>query len=822
MTSRLRAILVAALALLTCAAPAVAEQTPAPAAATPSAAPAGADQAGPPTAAPPAPTRDQQSVTAQPVPPAALPPEVHRAIERLVGTMESAEKSLTRMQDLEDDIGRLRDEVEHVIAKTTEVADGLRPRLADLRSQIDKLGPAPGKDAPPEAPAVTAERARLINEATALDGAIKTLELTWVRARQTIDRITDLRLQIFTRSILERMSSPLLPGLWSDVARDLPQVGRLARYVLTDWWNTLQRNAPLSWVLFLGAGALYLGLKLLARRTTAARRVARPSPPTFFERAATASWVAPLNALPAILAALALYVSLDACGLLYYPSIGIAAALLRGVFVHAAVSALIVAVLAPDRPDQRLVSLSNASARRMSRNLQAMSFVYAADLALSSIARVLYLPLSLSVVQSLAASAAFAGLLVGLLLTPFEPQGASADRPVSRDAPRWLKLPLWFAVFFIIGAIALGYLALARFASHQLVMTGVVAAVATLLFLAIRAFTREPGDAAHPVTQVLQDRFGLDEPRRQQLAKLTEAALTLTLGVLALPVLLLQWGFSEAEIRDWVKQAFFGFEIGQFKISVARIIIGLVLFTALLFATRVLQRWLREAVLLPNRTDPGIANSIETTVGYAGTAIAALLAISYAGFDVTNLAIVAGALSVGIGFGLQSIVNNFVSGLILLIERPVKVGDWVVVGNQQGNVRKISVRSTEIETFDKASLIVPNSELVTGRVLNWTHRNAMGRITVKVTTGTNADPRKIRQALLDCAKRSGLALQTPAPDASFDGFSPEQLEFSVRIHLADISRGSQAQSELRLAIMERLRDMDVEKAATAVPEPAMV
>ena len=188
---------------------------------------------------------------------------------------------------------------------------------------------------------------------------------------------------------------------------------------------------------------------------------------------------------------------------------------------------------------------------------------------------------------------------------------------------------------------------------------------------------------------------------------------------------MLQWGFSGADIRDWFKSLFFGIEVGQFRISLARILLGIVLFIALLFATRLFQRWLREKALQQTRMDPGIVNSIDTVVGYVGIALAALLAVSYAGLDITNLAIVAGALSVGIGFGLQSIVNNFVSGLILLIERPIKVGDRIVVGDQQGLVRRISVRATEIETFDRASLIVPNSELITGRVLNWTHRNSL-------------------------------------------------------------------------------------------------
>ena len=169
------------------------------------------------------------------------------------------------------------------------------------------------------------------------------------------------------------------------------------------------------------------------------------------------------------------------------------------------------------------------------------------------------------------------------------------------------------------------------------------------------------------------------------------------------------------------------------------------------------------------------------------SALAALLAISYAGFDITNLAIVAGALSVGIGFGLQSIVNNFVSGLILLIERPIKVGDRIVVGDQQGMVRRISVRATEIETFDRASLIVPNSELITGRVLNWTHRDSLGGVSVKVGVGYDADPEQVIAILRKCANEHREVLRSPAPGASFEGFGDSALIFGLRVCAAPTS-----------------------------------
>jgi small-conductance mechanosensitive channel len=273
----------------------------------------------------------------------------------------------------------------------------------------------------------------------------------------------------------------------------------------------------------------------------------------------------------------------------------------------------------------------------------------------------------------------------------------------------------------------------------------------------------------------------------------------------ALPVLLLQWGFAGADIRDWMKQALFGFEIGQFRISLARILIGIVIFTLLLFVTRILQKWLREQVLAQPRMDSGIANSIDTAVGYVGIALAALVSVSYAGFDITSLAIVAGALSVGIGFGLQSIVNNFVSGLILLVERPIKVGDWVVVGGDQGNVRRISVRSTEIETFDKASLIVPNSELISGRVLNWTHRNLLARIVIKLSVDPTADPQVAIDVLKAAAAAQEHIVHDPAPTVTLDYFGSDKLEFSLRAVLTDVNKGLKVQSDLRLSILKGFR-----------------
>lgn len=737
-------------------------------------------------------------------PTSALPPEVSADLNQMAASLSEAEKSLHQLSGFEDELGGLRTKVEEVLDKTSETAEKLRPRLDAVMSQIEKLGAPPAKDAPPESAEAAAERARLTGLASAYDGAIKSSEVTWVRARQLIERITVLRHSLFTKNLLERLPSPLMPEIWRDVFSNLPAVKLRFTSWVNDWSYWAGRKSQDLAFLLGGSFLLYVLLKFVVARWTNRRSLKTELPlPTFFERARSVVWVAPLRALPAVAASVLVYGGLDMLGLLYNPWGRAAAGILKGTLVFVTVSALLYAVLAPRAPQWRLVSLASRPARRVARLLSAITAVYALDGALTEVARAFFVPLALTVLQSFASSMAFAGLLIGLLLTPFTPPTLGEAQVRSRHEPRWLKIPLWIIAIGIVAVALLGYVALARFVAQQLVLTGLIVLLWWLGYLAIRAITREPPQRGLPVSDLLEQKFGLDAPRRRQLARLTELALTFALVISALPFLMLQWGFSGADIRDSFKSLFFGLEIGQFRISLARILLGIVLFIALVFATRLVQRWLRERYV-QSRFDPGIANSVDTVVGYVGIALAALLSVSYAGLDITNLAIVAGALSVGIGFGLQSIVNNFVSGLILLIERPIKVGDRIVVGDQQGHVRRISVRATEIETFDRASLIVPNSELITGRVLNWTHRDSLGAASVKVGVGYNADPDEVMAILMKCAEDHPDVLRAPAPGVFLDGFGDSALMFSVRVSLADISKAWAVLSDLRIAIFKAL------------------
>ncbi len=769
----------------------------------------------PPAQAPPAQSATPPAV-AVPATPASpiLPPEILDPVTRLAKSIEGAEKSINQLKELESELSRLRGDVEHIIYDSTATAEQLRPQLEEVKRQIEKLGPVPAAGQPPETPTMASERNRLNALAGALDSAVKTTELAWVRAKQLIDRITVMRYQIFTRNLFERRDSPIRPSVWSDVASRMGGVVGRIRYYGGDWLEWASRKWREVFALGLAVIAVFAGLRVLTRRYIQPRLVRPGRSPNFFERASRAAWMAPARALPGAVAATLLYIGLDALELLYDHWAALANTALQGVLIYVAASSMLEVSLAPRAPSWRLIPLSDRASAIVLRLLEAFVAVYAVDIVLMDFGRIVYVPLTVTVAQTFLTSCLFVALLASMLLTRFEPQ-AAADRPVngyhdapglvSRHKPLWIKAPLWLVAITILATSLLGYVALGRFVAHQLVLSSMVLAAAGVFYLAIRAATRSRPDGRVVVGELLETRFGFDASRQRQLARLFEVLLTLTLVTVAVPLLLLQWGFQAADIRDWFKSLVFGFEIGHLKISLARILLGVLLFVGLILLTRTIQRWLREGVLVHTQMDAGISNSIDQAVGYAGITLAALLAVSYAGFDITSLAIVAGALSVGIGFGLQSIVNNFVSGLILLVERPIKVGDWIALGDQQGNVRRISVRSTEIETFDKASLIVPNSELISGRVLNWTHRNLLGRVVIKFSLDGSADPDKVLKIMLDCARQHPMVMKSPEPLASLENFGPGILEFALRATIGDVNRGLTVLNDLRVNILKELR-----------------
>ena len=759
---------------------------------------------------PAGPTPAQQAVTQ-------LEPLLQPA-RRISSMLDDLEKTVERVKDRDEDLSRVRTEIDRLPGEARRAIEAIAPKLADVRAQIDKLGPAPKAEEPAEAEAIAVERTRLGAVASALDGAIKSAELASERARQLAQRAQELRQALFTGQLLRRTKeSPLKPAIWQNVGAVLPGAVHDSVAIAHNWWRAAERRLlPLTATLVFAALA-FIVLRYLRRRLIRARLDApRDKPPTFFARAIAAGWVAPMYALPLAAAATIVYLGLEHNDLLYLQTANIAETLLVALLLYAGVSALSRAILQPGRPLWRLFDMNDGTARRLHVLTNAVTAVYALDIVLASFSRTLYLPFQANVARAFLFSMIFAGLMFALARTRLEPM---SELPVARDAngrvsrwhPLWLKLPIFLIAVFIAGASLLGYVALGRYVSAQVVLTGSVLVVIMLLHLAVRAISGQAGLSEDSLsTRLLGERFKLDDTQRTMLDGFVFVALNVALAIVALPMLLFSWGFSAPEVSGWLNSALFGFELGGVRISFARILLAVVLFGGLVFATRIVQRWMQSTVLKPSRMDSGLANSIHQGVGYAGFGLAAIAAISYGGLDITNLAIVGAALSVGIGLGLQSIVNNFVSGLILLVERPIKVGDWIVVGAHEGYVRRISVRSTEIETFDRSSVILPNSELITASVRNRTHRNTLGRISIPVGVAYTADPAAVRKILLDAAQSCDALLKFPQPIVAFTDFAANSLDFMVHGFIADINKSGAASSDLRISIFKALQANNIE------------
>src|SRR6185312_12494288 len=234
-----------------------------------------------------------------------------------------------------------------------------------------------------------------------------------------------------------------------------------------------------------------------------------------------------------------------------------------------------------------------------------------------------------------------------------------------------------------------------------------------------------------------------------------------------------------SDLFEAIKNVTLGIRIGDFTISFGAVFGAILLFLIVVGLTRLVQRWLEKEVMPHTAFEPSLQLSIVTILGYVGFIVALVGALGEIGIDPQKIALVAGALSVGIGFGLQSIVSNFVSGLILLAERPIRVGDQIVVKGDEGFVRRISVRATEIETFDKASVIVPNSELITGVVKNWTHANTLGRVNIKVAVSYASDPDKVMEILRTCVTDHPNVLKQPEPAIQLSEFGATAMMFDI-------------------------------------------
>lgn len=369
----------------------------------------------------------------------------------------------------------------------------------------------------------------------------------------------------------------------------------------------------------------------------------------------------------------------------------------------------------------------------------------------------------------------------------------------------------WIAVGVAAVALVIGYIWFAWFVALMIGWTVLLGSALYLMLVATDdiATTVFVRDSRIGVT--LTRALGIRGSMVDQFGLVLSGVVRLTLIILALGLLLRPFGASSdpGAVFDQLGQFAEGVKVGGVWISPGAILRGLLMLFIGLAIVRAFMRWLDQRYLPATDLDGSGRNSVSLVARYIGVALAVIWGLASLGIGVERIALLLSALSVGIGFGLQAITQNFVSGLILLAERPIKIGDLVRVGTDEGDVKRISVRSTEIELADHSTLIVPNSELITKSVLNKTLSGPLGRIQIQFSVPIESDAALVRSIVLDCFAQQEAVLAEPAPSAFIDSIIDGRILFNCFAHVASPRAAYGARSAVLLQLLPTLRERGI-------------
>lgn len=680
-------------------------------------------------------------------------------------------------------------------------------RIETVMGQMAALGPAPAEGEPPENAIVTARRDALAVQLAELRAPVRLAEEAHARADGLVREI-DILLRAKNRAqLMQRGPSPLNPMVWADVLSEVSMrvsglwkelkvsvASEARRAVFAGSWPWVLFYLAVAWALFMR------GARAVDAMTVALAREFPRGGPIWRFVGSLGMVVLPVLGVAAFVSAL------EQSGMFGYRVTRILQILPVSALFYFAARWLGRQLFGPDAPDGLPLDSLPQDRSAAWRLVNGMGIVLALLAPIEVLIDTGNIEPEVRAAFLLPFEIAMAILLFrfGKALS-FRHGGTAMSEPgVQEGAQLRRQLAYLAGRLIMLGSVVapvlslLGFGLAARAMLYPTVLTLALFAVVMLLQILI----------AELYAFVTRD----ETVKRDSLVPLLGG---FVLVMVALPILALIWGARFEDLTEVWTRFREGYAFGDTRVSPADLAMFLIIFGIGYAITRLAQGILRASILPKTKLDIGAQNAIISGLGYVGIFLAAMVAISSTGLNLSNVAIVAGALSVGIGFGLQTIVSNFVSGIILLIERPISEGDWIEVGGRMGYVRDISVRATRIETFDRTDVIVPNADLVSGQVVNWTRGNLVGRVIVAVSVIYGTDTKRVKALLQEIAEAHPMVLLTPPPSVVLVGFGPDVLNYEIRAIVRDVNFGLSVRSDMNEAIAAKFFAEGIEIAGMA-------
>jgi potassium efflux system protein len=712
-------------------------------------------------------------------------------------------------------LAKLRTDAIEVEDQARDLSSSIAPQTAALQPQLSVLGPAPAADQPPESREVSAQR-RKLNKANAdLDAQLKQAQLLNQEATQLATQITGMRNDQFQARMAERTATPFSTAFWADPVRAFPDDSRRLRLLGSrslDAWNESWKPAnrtPLVICLIAALLLLAIGRWLLERwlLRIATERV----PAGHLRRSALAMAVALLSVFTTGMAAQLVYLGINWNNILDDDLASLARSIVGLVMFSAYMVGLGRALLCVNRPSWRLPDLSESEARC----LRPFPWLLAASALLLG----LFDRINRAIGSSLPATVAtraFIALLIGALIGAALIKLRHARHQISAEGEKPPQRPVWVGALTAAAAlgalvswlgVATGYIALGFFVARQMIGVGVIVLTLYLMIHLLQDVFRTALSPDSNRGKHLQTAFGITPNTLNQATVVLSGVSRLLLMLIAIVAVLAPFNAGPRELIISASRIVGNNKLGSMTIDPVSIANGLLVLGVGWVTLRILKRWLIEQLLPTTSMSAGMRDSIVTLLGYIGGLLVFVLTLGALKVDLKSITWIVSALSVGIGFGLQAIVSNFISGLILLAERPVKAGDWISIDNGavEGDVIRINVRATEILQWDRSTVIVPNSQLITQNVRNVTTTRALGRVKFSLPMPLDTDASRAREIILDALRSHPSILDEPEPYVRLESITANCMTFHAYAYTGNPRDIFGIKSDLQFSVLEQLR-----------------